>query len=120
MPLPREGEGFLKKILALMVFAALVYAGVKTVPVYRSSFQLSDYIRERALRASADPPPATRLQAEIVNYGERIGLPLTPETVQVATHPGTVSIKLDYTVPVNLGVFTWNLRFTPSVESRAY
>lgn len=119
MPHP-EGEGLLKKVLVLAAFAALVFIGAKTIPIYRSSFKLSDYIRERALRASAEHTPAGRLQAEIVNYAARIGLPVAPESVQVATHPGTVSIKLDYTVPVNLRLFTWNLRFTPSVESRAY
>jgi hypothetical protein len=120
MPFPNPREGLLKRVLILAVFGGFLFTGLKAVPVYRSSSQLSDYIRDRALRASAEHASAARLQADVVNYAAGLGLPLAPDNVQVATHPGTVSIKLDYTVPVNLRVFTWNLRFTPSVESRAY
>jgi hypothetical protein len=120
MPFPNPREGLLKRVLVLGVLGGLLFAGLKAVPVYRSSSQLSDYIRDRALLASAEHPSAARLQGDIVSYAAGLGLPVARENVQVATHPGSVSIKLDYTVPVNLRVFTWNLRFTPSVESRAY
>lgn len=104
----------------MSVFAAFVFTAAKTATVYRSSSQLSDYIRERAVRAAADGSSATRLQAEVASHALSLGLPVRLDDVRVATHPGTVSIKLDYTVPVNLRLFTWNLRFTPEVESRAY
>ena len=120
MPFPNHREGLIKRILVLGFFAALIFGASKTLPVYRSNSQLSDYIRDRAVRAAAEDCPAARLQAEVVNYASGLDLPVTRANVHVATRPGTVSIKLDYTVPVNLKVFTWNLRFTPSVESRAY
>jgi hypothetical protein len=120
MRLPFKSQDFLKKIVVLTVFAALVFAGAKTVPVYLSSSHLCDYIRDRAVRATAENASAARLQAEIADYASGLNLPVAPADVHVATHPGTVSIQLDYTIPVNLRLFTWNLRFTPSVESRAY
>jgi hypothetical protein len=120
MPFPDQREGLLKKVLVLSVFAVFVLTAAKTASVYRSSSQLSDYVRDRALRAAAESVPADRLQAEVARYAVSLGLPVRPGDVRVATHPGTVSIKLDYTVPVNLKLFTWNLRFRPEVESRAY
>ncbi|HEY6290230.1 MAG TPA: hypothetical protein VI455_01535 [Terriglobia bacterium] len=31
-----------------------------------------------------------------------------------------VKINVDYTVPVDLKVYTWSIHFTPSAESRGY
>jgi hypothetical protein len=104
----------------LTLFAAFLLVGGKTASVYRSTSQLSDYIRDRALRASAGGDSAAGLQAEVMDYAATLGLPVRPEDVQIATRPGAVSIKLDYTVPVHLGIVNWHLRFTPAVESRAY
>ena len=120
MPFPNGRRGLLKKVLLLSVFAVFVVSAAKTASVYRSNSELSDYLRDRAVRAAAESAPANRLQAEVASYAASLGLPVKPVDVRVATHPGAVSIKLDYTVPVNLKLFTWNLRFRPEVESRAY
>ena len=120
MPFPDGSEGLFKKVLLLSVLAVFVVTAAKTASIYRSSSELSDYVRERAVRAAAESVPANRLQAEVASYAASLGLPVKPADVRVATHPGAVSIKLDYTVLVNLRLFRWNLRFRPEVESRAY
>jgi hypothetical protein len=120
MPVVLERGSFLKRVFVLALFAGFILAAAKTLTVYRSSSQLADYIRDRAVRVAAENVSASRLRAEIANYGSGLGLPVKPADIQVATNPGTVSIKLNYTVPVDFRLFTWNLRFTPSVESRAY
>jgi hypothetical protein len=120
MPFPTQGRGLLIRALALAAFVVFLLAGGKTASVYRSTSQLSDYIRGRALQASAESTPAARLQADVAAYAATLGLPVSPDDVQIDTRPGAVSIKLNYTVPVRLGIVHWNLRFTPAVESRAY
>ena len=120
MPVPGYREGVLKKVLVLFVFALFLVSAAKTATVYRSNSELSDYIRDRALRAASDGSSAALLQSEVVHRAASLGLPVRSGDVRVATHPGAVSIKLSYTVPVDLKLFTWNLRFTPEVESRAF
>ena len=120
MPVPGYREGVLKKVLVLFVFALFLVSAAKTATAYRSNSQLSDYIRDRAVRAASDGSSAELLQAEVVHRAASLGLPVTLDDVRVATQSGAVSIKLNYTVPVDLKVVTWNLRFTPEVESRAY
>jgi hypothetical protein len=120
MPIPSPRNNLVTRVLGLALLAVIVLLCARTATVYRSSYRLSDYIQNIAIRASADETPADRLQAQIVDYAAHLGLSLTPAEIRIATHPGAVSIKLDYTVPVNLRLFTWNLRFTPWVESRAY
>jgi hypothetical protein len=120
VPLRDRGAASLKPILALFLFAAFLFAGVRAFPVYFNSSRLADYIRVRAVQAAAATPAPGMLQADVVRYARQLGLPLSPDQVSVTDDHGTLSIKLDYTVPVNLKVFTWKLHFAPWVVSRAY
>jgi hypothetical protein len=120
MAFREERKSSLKPILFLAVWGVLVLAGVKAFPVYSGSSKLADYLRDLAVHASMQKTAANEVKAEIVRYARNLGLPIVDNEVRVTRTEDTLQIKLDYTVPVKLGVFTWNLRFTPSVESRAY
>jgi hypothetical protein len=120
MAFEEERKTSLKPILFLVVWGALVLVGAKAFPVYSGSSKLADYIRDVAVHASMQKTAANEVQAEIVQYARSLGLPIADNEVRVTRTEDTVEINLDYTVPVKLGIFTWNLRFTPSVESRAY
>ncbi|HXJ92041.1 MAG TPA: hypothetical protein VMT20_04075 [Terriglobia bacterium] len=120
MAIGEERKGSLKPILFLAVWGALVFVGAKAFPVYSGSSKLADYIRDVAVHASMQKTAPNEVQAEIVRYARSLGLPIVDKDVRVTRTEDAVQINLDYTVPVKLGIFTWNLRFTPSVESRAY
>ena len=119
MPPPERGEGFLKTIIFLAFVVVVVFTAVKVFPVYFNNYQLSDYIRDRAVRAAVDRTSTDVVQTEVVRYGRSLGVELSNEEVQVTNDEGTVSIRVDYTVPIDLKIVTWNLHFTPSAESRA-
>jgi hypothetical protein len=119
MPPPERGEGSLKTIIFLAFVAALVFTAVKVFPVYFDNYQLSDYIRDRAVRAAVDRTGTDVVQTEIIRYGRSLGLELSEDNVRVTNDEGTVKIQVDYTVPVDLKVVTWNAHFTPFAESRA-
>jgi hypothetical protein len=120
MPLRDRGPAVLKPIFGLLIFGALLLICVRVFPIYSHSSQLADYIRDKAVRTAAESPAPGAIQADVVEYARGLGLPVSPEQVSVTSDSGTLSIKLDYRVPVNLEVATWNLHFTPSVISRAY
>ena len=120
MPLRDRRASILKPVLGLAILAVLLVISARVFPVYSRSSQLADYIRDRAVRDAAANPSPRDVQAEVVEYARGLALPLSPEQVSVTSDSGTISIKLDYTVPVDLAVATVNLHFTPSVISRAY
>lgn len=120
MAIGEERRGSLKPILFLAVWGAVVLVGAKAFPVYSGSSKLADHIRDLALHASMEKTAANKVQGEIVRYARSLVLPIADNEVRITCTYDTVQINLDYTVPVRLGIFTWNLRFTPSVESRAY
>jgi hypothetical protein len=120
MPLRDRGPAVLKPIFGLLILGALLLTSARVLPVYSHSSQLADYVRDTGVRAAAANRVPGAVQADVVEYAHGLGLPVSPEQVSVTSDSGTLSIKLDYTVPVDLAVVTWNLHFTPSVISRAY
>jgi Domain of unknown function (DUF4845) len=119
MPLPERGEGFFKTIIFLAFVSALVFAAVKLFPVYFNNYQISDYIRDRAVQAAVNRTSTDVVQTEVVRYAHSLGVDLTGDDVQVTNEEGTVRIRIDYTVPVDFKIAIWNVHFTPSAESRA-
>jgi hypothetical protein len=115
-----RGQGKMKAILSLAFLAAVAYAGVKIIPVYVQNYELQDYIRQIAVRATVDRTPAEAVQNNVVAHArDNLRLPITRENVKVQYSGRTITIDIDYTVPVDLKVYTLNLRFTPSAENRA-
>ena len=117
---PSAGQGLLKTIIAVAFLAVLVAIGVQTVPAFFNNSELSDYIRDQAVRAAVERSPAGVVQSEVLHYAQEMGLPLKPDEVEVTSAGGTVRIEVNYWVQVNLGVGQWKLHFTPSALSRAY
>ncbi len=119
MPESDFGKGRAKAFFALVVVAALAYTTAKMIPPYINNYQLQDHIRQVAIQAAARTRPTTpaEIQREIIAYAQDLGLSLEPENVKV-TVTSKINVDLDYTVPVNLMVFTLPLHFTPSAEDR--
>ena len=119
MPLPERGQGYFKTIIFLAFVAALVFTAIQVFPVYFSNYQLSDYIRDRAVQAAVNRTSTGIVQTEVIHYARSLGVDLSEDNVRVTNEEGTVRIRVDYTVPVDLKVATWNVHFAPSAESRA-
>ncbi len=116
----RDRRAAVKPILGLLILAAILITCARVFPVYSHSSELADYIRDKAVRVAAENTRPDAVRADVVHYARGLGLPVSPEQVSVTRESGTISIKVDYRVPVDLAVVTWNLHFTPSVISRAY
>ena len=113
-----EGSGRLKTLFSLAFLAAVVYAAVKILPAYVDNFQLQDHIRPLTTQLATRSRPTTpdEVGNEVITFAQDHGIPLTADNVKV-TISRHVSINLDYTVPVDLTVYTLRLHFTPSAES---
>jgi hypothetical protein len=117
----RRGEaasGRLKALLSLALLAASIYAAFRIFPAYLNNYQLQDHIRQLSAQLAVRPTPATpdEVTNEVVQFAQDHGIPLAPENI-VVTIGHHVKIDLDYTVPVDLSVYTLRLHFTPSADS---
>jgi cell division protein FtsL len=113
-----EASGRFKALLSLAFLAAIIFLAIKTLPVYVNNFELQDHIQrlstQLAVRSKVVTPDETR--DEVVAFAQDHGIPLTADNVKV-TIGRRVSIIVDYTVPVDLMVYTLKLHFTPSAEN---
>lgn len=114
-----EGSGRFKSFLSLVFLAAVIFVGVKIIPLYVANYQLQDHIQQLsihvAVRTSAVTPDAVR--NEVVGFAQDHGIPVAADDVKVAIS-SHVLISVDYKVPVDLKVYTLTLHFTPSAENR--
>ena len=85
-----------------------------------NNFQLQDHIRQLSIQLAVRSKPATpdEIRDEVVAFAHDHGVPLTADNVKV-TIASRVSISLDYTVRVDLMVYTLRLHFTPSAENQS-
>jgi len=114
-----SGRGYPKLIFTLLVLGAVGYVAIKTIPIYVHNYELQDFIRQLAIRATVDRTSAEAVQNNILAEAEDLDLPIARRDVKVSVNSNGVTIELDYTVPVDLTVYTWVLHFTPSATNRA-
>ncbi len=112
------GSGRLKAIFALLFMALVIYVGIKVIPVYVQNYELSDYVRNLAVDATVQYPPATAdgVTDRILHRARRLGLPITRDDIQV-TLGRTVTISVYYRVPIDLTFYKFTLHFTPSARN---
>ena len=100
--------------------AAIIFVAIKTIPAYVNNFELQDHVRQLSVELAVRAKPVTpdEIRDEVVAFAQDHGVPLTADNVKV-TIASRVSISLDYTVPVDLMVYTLKLHFTPSAENQS-
>ena len=111
-----SGVGSLKIIFVLLVLGAVAFVAIKTIPVYVNSYEVQDYIRQLAIKASVERVKPEAIQDQVTAHAAEKDLPVTRDNVKVTINGSKVRIDMDYTVPVDLKVYTLSLHFTPSSE----
>lgn len=119
MPTLDSGRSRLKGIVTIVILAAIAYFAFKTIPVYVQNYELADYIQNLAVQATVSRSAAADIQQNIVDKAHSLGLPVTSDDVHAKSNIDGVKIHVDYTVPIDLKVYTLSLHFKPSAENRA-
>jgi hypothetical protein len=119
MRLNESGYISLKSLFYLLFLAAVIYAGFKIIPVYVNNYQLEDYMRTQTPFWLTDHASAEAIRKNIVAKARDLDLPLAIQEVKVDASANRVAVSLDYSVPVDLKVYTLQLHFTPSSENRS-
>jgi hypothetical protein len=115
--------GTVKAIVGLLAIVFLVYAAFQIIPPEMTNFSFQDDLRNVAMMGGANPKESDDdLRTAVVKKAQDHQIVLTPEqiTVQRITTPGmsAVYVAADYSVPVNLPGYSFDLHFTPSSGNR--
>lgn len=115
----QRGAGRMKAIAYTAVFLMAIYAAFKLVPPYVSEYQLHDKMQEQARFAVVNRYTPEQIRENIFKVVEDLDIPAKREDIKVTATPELVKISLEYTVPVNLLVYSTELHFSPSSENKA-
>lgn len=114
-----RGEGRGKAIVFTAIFALAIFAAVKMVPAYVSEYQLSDKMQEQARFAIVNHYTDEQIRENIYKVAQDLQVPAKLEDIKVVNTQSSVTISMDYRVPVDLLIYKTELHFTPSSEDKA-
>lgn len=117
--------GTFKAIGGFLIIVALLYAGFQIIPPELTNYSFTDDLRMVALTGGANPRTTDQeLVDTVIKKAQEHQIVLTPEnvTVQRIGTPGlpAVYVAADYSVPVSLPGYSFNLHFTPSSGNKGF
>jgi uncharacterized membrane protein len=120
-----RGEGKLKAIVVTAVILFGIYAAIKIVPAYVKEYQLQDKMQEQARFGVVNRYSEEKIRDIIFKEVQDQGLEdrIKREDIKIVSNAGgstgVVKIAIDYTIPIDLLVYHFDLHFTPSSENKA-
>ncbi len=112
-----SGRGCLGLIITLLVLGAVAFVAVQAVPVYVHNFELEQSARDLAEQVAANRIPLDAVTSAITDRAADLDLPVAFQDVSAAIDGGMVRVRIQYTVPIDLKVYTWPLHLSVSTSA---
>jgi len=112
-----SGRGYLGLIITLLVLGAVAFVAVQAVPVYVHNFELEQSARDLAEQVAANRVPLDAVTSAITDRAADLDLPVAFQDVSAEIDGGMVRIRIHYTVPIDLKVYTWPLHLSVSTSA---
>ena len=113
-----EGKSPLGNIVFLLIVLALIYFGVKFIPVRVHAFSFMDAMNEEASFAAHRSDKVIR--DNLLRFARENDLPITKEQLEIKREPGRMTVLADYTVVVDTIFFAYDWRFEEKVVRDIY
>ncbi len=109
--------------LSLAMIVALIFLGLKFVPVYFGNYSFKDYVEDESRRASYSPSTSEdTVRDEVFKKAQEYDIPVTKEQIKVTKGSGggiqAVVISVDYDVHLDLMVTTTDLHFSVASQNK--
>jgi|SRR5579864_3459948 len=117
--------GTIKLIFGIGVIAFMVIAGAKVIPPELANYSFQDDLRQIAVTGGANPSKTDEdLRNVVLIKAREHEIPLQPMqvTVQRMNTPGLSAVYLaaDYSVPVDLPGYSFQMHFTPTSGNKGF
>ncbi len=113
-----EGKSTLGNIVFLLIVLALIYFGVKFIPVRVKAFSFQDAMSEEASFAAHRNDKV--IKDNLIRFAKEKGLPIIGEQIEVKREPGQITVETDYTVVVDTIFFTYDWQFKEKIVRDIY
>ena len=115
----QRGAGKLKTVAFAAISILALYTAFKLVPPYVSEYQLQDKMQEQARFGIVNRYTDEQVRENIFKVVQDLDIPVKREDIKVTVTQAIVKISLEYTVPVDLLVYSTELHFSPSSENKS-
>lgn len=113
----QRGASRLRLTMFVAIAVALLYTGVKVIPILVNDFQFQDAIESTARFASVNRQTPEDIRAAVLKAAQDEDIPVAPQDIHVKGDGGHVEIAADYSVTVNLILYQWTLNFHPYAKN---
>ncbi|MGO9863250.1 MAG: hypothetical protein ACLPLR_06550 [Terriglobales bacterium] len=111
-----------KMIFGLIVFAMLVLLAFKVIPPYFSNYELEDSVKTEALQSTYSTRTEDDIREAVIKDARGDDIALTPKQVHVTRvggiANGSITIEVDYSVPLDLPGYSTSLDFHISSRNK--
>ena len=121
MPIKQNERGGarLKFVIAIAVFAIVVYAGYLYVPVAVDAYYFKDVMQNKVNLAAAQGYEAGWIKDQLVKGGVELHVP-TDAIISPAQKDGRVEVRVQFTRPITGPGFTYNYDFDYTAKSSTF
>ena len=112
-----RGEGNLKLIIWLVIFAAVGLVLFRMVPPYINDYQLHDTLQSESRYFAARQKNAEAVRSSVWSELQSLRIPAERENIIISEAGRTAHVEVKYTVVVELPGYTLNLNFDNVAES---
>jgi hypothetical protein len=116
-----RGGSKLNLVITLAILGSMVFTAVKLIPVYFANYQFQDAIESESRFALTGYPKKSieDIRDDVWQKAQELSIPLQKDDIQVAVTSGSVSISMDYSVPIDLAVYQLTLQFHPHADNHS-
>ena len=114
--------GTLKLVFGVGIFFALILVGIKVIPPFFANYELEDAIKTEAMQSTYSTRSEEDIRTAVIKEARNYDIALTPKQVHVSRAggfgQGTLAIDAEYSVPLDLVVYSTTLDFHPSTQNK--
>lgn len=115
----QRGGAKMSLLLTLCVLGSMIFVGVKVFPPFFSNYQLQDSMQSEATFAMANRKSAEDIRADVWRKVQELGIPVKQDAIVIKDQQGAVSISIDYSIPIDLLVYQFNMQFHPTADNHS-
>ena len=114
-----KGGSKLNLLLTILIVGGIGFAGFKLIPPYFSYYQFQDAIQTESKFALTGYPKRSidQIQDEVFKKAQDLGIPAKRDDIKITQENGSVTIALDYTVPIDLMLYQFDWQFHPHADN---
>lgn len=116
-----RGGSKLNLLITVAILGSLIFAAIQLIPPYFANYQLQDAIESESRFALTGYPKKTvdDIRDDVYNKAVDLGVPASKDNIEVDVQNGSVSIAMDYSVPIDLKVYQFTLQFHPHADNHS-